>query len=486
MSEATPLTPDELPPRVAAVLLDLCLRNDFAAFVEQVVHTVLPEIRYEPNWHVEAIAFAIDEVRTGIQHRLIVNCPPRSLKSLIVSVALPAFILGHDPSQKIIVASYGADLSLKLARDFRLVVRSAWFQRLFPRFQIARDAEAELTTTMRGFRLATSVGGVLTGRGGDWIIIDDPIKADDAMSASHRRAVIEWFTQSLISRLDDKRDGKIIVAMQRVHVDDLSGHLLKAGTFNHLTLPAIAAQMRVIPLAGGAVKIWREGEPLDVNRLPPVVLEQLRSEMGGFAFSAQYLQQPIPEDGQIVKWEWFRRYAAPPPPEIGDIILQSWDTAAKAGGNNDYSVCTTWRIRKNDDAYLLDVYRAKLVFPDLVRAVESQALRYQAATILIEDVGSGTGLIQQLRGKRLRTIPIKPDGDKVTRMSTQSPAIEAGKVFIPENAPWLDALHTEVASFPNGSHDDQIDSISQALSWSARRNYGFPQCFSGVTGRRLW
>ena len=175
-----------LPPAVEALLFDDILRRDFVAFVEMVLATIAPGIRYEPNWHVEAIARAVAEVRSGVHPRLIVNCPPRSLKSTIISVALPAFILGHDPTQRIIVASYGAELSRKLASDFRLVVNSPWFRRLFPNFQIARDTEMELVTTARGFRYATSVGGPLTGRGGDLIIIDDPIKADEALSKDRR------------------------------------------------------------------------------------------------------------------------------------------------------------------------------------------------------------------------------------------------------------------------------------------------------------
>ena len=245
--------------------------------------------------------------------------------------------------------------------------------------------------------------------------------------------------------------------MQRVHVDDLTGHLLKAGGFHHLNLPAITPEQLSIPLYGNRRKIWRQGEPLNSNRLPLEVLEQLRRDMGAFAYSAQYLQQPIPEDGEIVKWGWFQRYSAPPAQESGDRIVQSWDTAAKAGESNDYSVCTTWLLKRNGDAYLLNLYRGKLIFPDLLRQVEHLAGLYNADAVLIEDAGSGTGLIQTLRSKRLNVIGIKPDGDKVTRMSVHSPAIESGKVFLPNEAPWLDQFRLEVAAFPNGSHDDQIE-----------------------------
>ena len=163
--------------------------------------------------------------------------------------------------------------------------------------------------------------------------------------------------------------------MQRVHVDDLTGHLLKAGGFRHLNLPAITPEKRFIPLYGNRCKIWRQGDPLDSNRLPLDALEQLRREMGAFAYSAQYLQQPIPEDGEIVKWGWFRSYSALPEQESGDMIVQSWDTASKAGEGNDYSVCTTWLLKLNGDAYLLNLYRGKLIFPDLLRQVERLAGR---------------------------------------------------------------------------------------------------------------
>ena len=474
-----------LPPAVDALLFDDILRRDFVAFVEMVLTTIAPRIPYEPNWHVEAIARAAAEVRSGVHPRLIVNCPPRSLKSTIISVALPAFILGHDPTQRIIVASYGAELSRKLASDFRLVVNSPWFRRLFPNFQIARDAEMELVTTARGFRYATSVGGALTGRGGDLIIIDDPIKADEALSKDRREAGVVRYEQVALSRLDDKRQPKLIVVMQRVHVDDLTGHLLKAGGFRHLNLPAIAPEQLSIPLYGNRRKIWRQGEPLDSNRLPLEVLEQLRRDMGAFAYSAQYLQQPIPEDGEIVKWGWFPRYSAPPAQESGDRIVQSWDTAAKAGEGNDYSVCTTWLLKRNGDAYLLNLYRRKLIFPDLLHQIEHLAGLYNADAVLIEDAGSGTGLIQTLRPTHLNVIGIKPDGDKVTRMSVQSTMIESGKVFLPNEAPWLDQFRYEIAAFPNGSHDDRMNSLSQFLKWARERRITGPAAYS-FSGRRIW
>ena len=206
------------------------------------------------RWHVEAIAWQLERVRRGEIRRLIINMPPRSLKSIAASVAFPAFVLGHDPSRRIICVSYSGDLAKKHANDFRAVLESPWYRSAFPSTRIGpfKNSETEIELTARGFRLATSVGGTLTGRGGDIIIIDDPLKPDDALSETKRSAANQWFTNTLLSRLDDKRTGAIVVVMQRVHIDDLTGFLLgQSDEWDVLSLPAIADFDETIPLSAG-------------------------------------------------------------------------------------------------------------------------------------------------------------------------------------------------------------------------------------------
>src|ERR1700733_8897623 len=204
------------------------LRQDLYAFTQRCFYELNPTTTFLSNWHIEVVAAALEACRGGGVTRLDINEPPRSLKSLCVSVAFPAFILGHDPTAQIICASYGQDLANKHAMDCRTIMNSSWYQRLFPHTRLSsqRQALQELITTRQGFRLSTSVGGVLTGRGADYIMIDDPLKPDEALSETQRNAVNNWYDHTLYSRLNDKRTGRIIIVMQRLHEDDLVGHVL--------------------------------------------------------------------------------------------------------------------------------------------------------------------------------------------------------------------------------------------------------------------
>ena len=222
--------------------------------------TLNPGSRFQENWHLEALAYHLEQVRRGETRRLMINLPPRHLKSLTASVALPAFLLGHDPTLRAIVASYGSELAVKLANDFRTILNSLWYKAIFPGTRISRmkNTEYEVVTTRGGFRLATSVDGTLTGRGGDIIIIDDPLKPSDALSDSKRGHVNEWFRNTVLSRLDDKVNGAIIILMQRLHVDDLCGCLLKGSDeWTQLKIPAIAQVDEEIQIGARAIILAR-------------------------------------------------------------------------------------------------------------------------------------------------------------------------------------------------------------------------------------
>lgn len=315
-------------------LLDALLRNDFAAFMQRSFQTVVPGQPFFSNWHLEAIAYELDRCRRGETRRLIITLPPRNLKSIAASVAFPAFVLGHDPTRRIICVSYSQDLTAKHARDCRTVIESGWYRDLFPAMRIdsRKNTESEFETTKRGYRLGTSVGGTLTGRGGNIIIIDDPMKPAEAMSEPKRRAVCEFYDSTLLSRLDDKSSDIIIVVMQRLHVDDLVGHLLgKGGPWVHLNLPAIAEVPQKIATGDNRFHRRSFGEVLHPEREPLHVLEELRGAMGSQAFSAQYQQAPVPPGGALINGAWFRRYARLPERQPGNQIVQSWDIASMGG-----------------------------------------------------------------------------------------------------------------------------------------------------------
>jgi hypothetical protein len=259
--------------------LNAVLRTDFVAFAQKVFATVYPGKTYLHNWHIEAIAYVLERALSGDLCRLIITQPPRSLKSLFASVVLPAWALGHDPSLRFACVSYAGDLATDFARQFRMVVKSPWYRAAFPRMQLTRATETDCTTTLGGGRLAVSVGGTITGRGADMIVVDDALKAEDAQSEAVRRATNNWFGGTLLSRLNDKRSGRIIVVMQRLHEEDLAGTLLAAGGWHHLDLPAIALCDEQIPIGHGRVHRRREGDVLHPEREPLLELERQRRDM---------------------------------------------------------------------------------------------------------------------------------------------------------------------------------------------------------------
>ena len=299
------------------------------------------------------------------------------------------------------------------------------------------------------------------------IIVDDPLKADDVYSDVKRNAAIEWTKTTLFNRLDIKRDGVIINVQQRLHEDDLSGHLMRAGGWWPLNLPAIAEKDEWIPMGLGRERYFRRaGEPLDPSREPIEVLDQVRREVGTAMFSAQYQQVPTPADGDVIKMSWFRRYEEAP---AGGEVIMSVDTAYKPGEHNDYSACSIWRVIENR-FYLLHVWRRQVDYPSLKRMIAAMAETHRPNIILIEDKVSGQSLIQELKegGGAFRVVAYEPKSDKETRMRVQAAKIENQQVYLPRDADWLANFENEVRQFPNGKNDDQVDSMSQLLDYKSQ------------------
>jgi predicted phage terminase large subunit-like protein len=463
----------------ASAVLAALLRSNLRHFVWKCFQTILPGDRYDRNWHIDAILYKLLQVRDGEITRLLINVPPRSLKSICASVAYVAWLLGHDPTRRIIVVSYSNELAVELHRQFRMVIDAAWYRALFPAMRPAKDTGTELVTTAGGSRYATSVGGTLTGRGADLIVVDDPLKFEEAMSDVTRNRVIDWFGGTLISRLNNKERDAIIVIMQRLHEDDLAGHLLRQGKWCHLDLPAIAVEDSVIAIGRDKVVSRRCGEVLHPERESQEALDLLKEQMGVLKFSAQYQQRPVPAEGNFIQRHWFRFVDRPPEQRPGDRVVQSWDVAMMTGEGNDYSVCTTW-LMVGSDYYLIDVFRDRLSYPDLRRKVAALAARYGAERILIENAGPGTSLLQDLRRDPPPGMPYpigqNPEGSKQYRMNAESAKIEADHVHLPKEAAWLDTFLLELLAFPRGRHDDQVDSVSQFLKWAAKQRFFDTQC----------
>ena len=462
------------PPITSRSVLDAILRRDLYTFVQAAFGVVSPGDSLARNWHLEAITYALTRVLNGETKRLIITVPPRSLKSICASVAFPAFVLGQDPTRRIICVSYSEGLARKHANDCRALMRSPLYTRAFPNTRIdpSKDTELEVATTNRGFRLATSVGGTLTGRGGNLLIIDDPLKPQEAQSETARDNLWQWYTNTLLSRLDNKAEDAIVVVMQRLHVDDLVGHLLEHGGFEHLDLPAIAEVDEAIPLGPARQHVRLIGDVLHPEREPLPVLEEIKRAMGSLEFSAQYQQRPIPLGGNLIKWAWFKTHENTPLLLPSDRIIVSWDTAMSARELSEYSACVVLLVR-NGTAFVLDVVRERLEYPALRRKVVEIDRRWRHAVkdyaLLIENKGSGMSLVQDLGNDGIHAVAVDPEGDKVMRMNAETARIEAGAVSLPRRAPWLEELKRELLAFPNGRYDDQVDALSQALKRAFER-----------------
>lgn len=448
--------------------LNAVLRSDLVAVARKCFETVVGGAPYQHNWHIDAMCNWLQDCLSGRETRLLMSLPPRNLKSMAASVALPVMALGLDPGQQIICVSYSDILARKLSRDRRMCFESDWFRRAFPkaRIDLKKNTETLIETQAGGSIFATSVGGTLTGMGADIIIVDDPIKAGDAMSEAERLGVNRWFTETVPTRLNDKKTGAIIIVMQRVHQDDLIGHVRCLDDWEELCLPAIAPEDLEIEYPDGRIETWKKGAALHPEREDLETLEKVRRMIGSRAFQAQYLQDPTPAEGDIIKLAWFGRYEHVPARGKLERVVQSWDVAVGATAQSDYSVCTTWAV--TDTSYLLaDVTRFQSDFPTLRRRVEDVDEQYDPQIILIEQAGGGLQLLQTLMAEtRLPTLGIVPKGDKEARAARASGLIEAGRVLLPNEAPWLAAFESEIGGFPNTRHDDQVDSMTQFLNWA--------------------
>lgn len=449
-------------------VLHAILRTDLLAFAQHAFRTLEPGTAFQPNWHLEHLAHLLQSVAEGRIRRLIVNVPPRSGKSLMTSVAFPAWLLGHDPRRRVICVSYAEDLARKLSLDTRTVMQSPWFEALFPDCRLhRRPRDVELVTDQRGSRFAAGVGGAVLGRGADVIIFDDPIKALHAASQAERERVNAFYDSTLQTRLNQKRTGAIVIIMQRLHQDDLVGHVLARDPegWTVASIPAIAPQdaTYVLSAVPGHVHHRRAGEVLHPEREPRWVLDDVRRDIGPRPFSAQYQQQPIPPGGALIRSEWLRSYDRLP--ARFDKVVVSWDTASTLGEASDWSVGTVWG-RRGPDYFLINVIRGRFEAPDLRGQIIAADYRYRADATVIEKTSHGIALSQDLRRSgHLRTVLSSPRVGKAMRFEAEAGKFEASCVHLPRDAPWLAEYLGELLGFPNAKHDDQVDSTSQALRY---------------------
>ena len=403
--------------------------------------------------HLRKMCDKLMEVANGKCKRLMIVTPPRHGKSETTSIQFPAWYLGNNPQEQIIACSYSADLATTFSEATRRIVQSEKYQRLW-KYQLEKDTSRKWMISgkenNRPSYIAAGVGGPITGEGASCILIDDPLKnMEEANSQTMRDKIWDWYTSTAYTRLHP--GGSVILIQTRWHHDDLAGRLLKQAELN-----PEADQWEVLHLPA----IDSDDNALWPERYPVELLQSIRETIGTRTFNALYQGNPSTDEGNIIKREWWQFHDTP----SEGITIQSWDTAFKAGQENDYSVC--WTLRKTDTGIqAIDMIRGKWEYPDMRRMAISHYQQHQPDIVLIEDCASGQTLIQDLRHNT--DIPIKAvrvDKDKVSRVNAIASIIEGGRLSLPSKAEWTPTAIEECASFPSGEHDDIVDALSQGLS----------------------
>jgi predicted phage terminase large subunit-like protein len=447
-------------------------RERFFAFYRLMFPTLAPEATFSGALHFRVLARALERVANGETRRLLIAIPPRHGKSLFASVAFPAWILGRDPTRKIICASYGDQLSRDFSNRFRDLLWSGAYQALFPDALIAPNGSSlsEVRLMSKGYRLATTVQGPATGKGAHIIIVDDPFKAVEAASDAVRNSVYDWFKGSLMTRFDNPAEGAVIVVMQRLHQDDLVGRLRDEGGWEYLAMPGECFERTDFDLGDGESWTLNPGDLLYPERFNRVALDQLLFDLGEAQFNAQILQRPSPPGGALIKLKHFQRYETLP--GWFEAIAQSWDPAVVDTETAAFSVCTTWGILGRK-LYLIDVLRKRLDFHKIEPAILHMKDKFKASCVVLEIAGVGLAIGNALvkrEGARRWLCPYDPTLGKVERAIAQTPKIERKRIYLPVNAPWLETFEAEVASFPMSKYYDQVDSMVQFLYLLDHRN----------------
>ena len=415
----------------------------------------------------------------GQIRQLLINIPPRTLKSLIWSVAAPAWLMGNDPAEQILCGSHAMTLAYKFSVYSRMVMESIWYNALFPNVVLAHDQneKSKFMTTQSGQRMATSVDSKLTGDGGNWLILDDPNDPKGTKSDVERDKVNEWVDLTWGTRKNNPKTCVEIVIQQRLHVNDVTGHLLEQGGWEHLVISQEFEKKSIFIFPISKKKIVKEeGALLHPERVDrsdnPNMIPNLKKRLGEYGYAGQHVQRPFPKGGDRVKMSWFPRHRELPK-KMDEIILSS-DTASKAKEVNDPSVIQVYG-RVDVQWYFIYQWKKRVAFPELESMAIAMGNQWKPDAFLIEDKSSGIAMIQVLRKKtQLPIIAIEPEADKITRFDTQTPSLEAGLLSLPDPVAlpneWMADVEANLSAFPNPNAWDELDAMSQFLKHLRKRD----------------
>jgi predicted phage terminase large subunit-like protein len=452
-------------------------------FIRMSWPTVEPGIRYMHNWHIDCICEHLEAVDSGQIKRLIVNIPPRYMKSTIITIDWPVWTWIHSPHMRWLFASYSDTLARDHSVKRRSLMLSDWYQeRWGDQFSLSsaptmqkgilaqqRVTQSDIWNDKGGTMYAVGMGGSATGRGGNRLVIDDPHDPQQAWSDAHRETGVRKFRETFYTRLNDKKRDPIVVVMQRLHEADLTGALLQDDTtWEHLKIQGVADHPTSIRFPVSLRDIERdEGDILWPEREGEVEIADMRATLGTYGFAGQYQQEPAPPGGVIFQRDWWQFYRELP--QI-DYYMMSVDCAFKDTSRGSRVAVQIWGIA-GPNRYLVDRDTDSMDFTVTVTAVRSMHAKWQSkhrhiSGILIEDKANGPAVVATLRRELSGIIEVEPQGSKEARAHACLPTVEAGNVYLPEPdmAPWVHDFIHEASMFPAGAHDDDVDAMTQLLN----------------------
>ncbi len=475
-------------------------RNNLSEYIRRVFSIVSPNSDYKHNWHIDLIAEYLVACQKGDITRLIINIPPRFLKSISVSVAFPSWLLGHNPSEQIMCASYSKDLAMTLGVNCRSVIQTDWYQALFPETILADDqnTKTKFKTTKEGSRYSVGVGGTITGEGCNFLLIDDAISAQNSNSKVVRDDVNNWFGQTAYTRLNDRKKGVIVVIMQRLHQNDLTGYLLDQGSeWEHLKIPLVSEEKKTYQI-GNFKKEVEIGDLLHPNLMGVKEIDSMKRTLGPYNFAGQYMQTPSPTGGGEFRLEWLHYYEGKLPHDTMNIYI-TVDPADAKGKNSDFTCMCVLGLGSDENVYLLDMVRDKLNLRERQLKLFELHQKYKPKGVLYEKYGKDgdiSAMNEAMDYNNYRFVITEVGGrmTKHQRIERLIPWFADGRIWLPRDliranyeGKMIDIIdefvNQEYLVYPVGNHDDAMDAMSRLfdtnLIWPGKNDFNYYQFAEG-------